>query len=68
MLEKTFENPNPGQNFSFGLGLGVAIILEKTAPGPLDFGPSEAAQSAWIRIEAVELEFAGKPIKEEVTV
>jgi hypothetical protein len=67
-LEKTFENPNSGQNFSFGLGLGVAIILEKTTPGPLVLGPGDASRSAWICVQAVELDFAGKPIKEEVTV
>jgi hypothetical protein len=67
VLEKTFENPNPGQNFSFGLGMGVGLILEKSSPGPLRLVPG-AEGFCWIRVQAIELEFAGKPIKEEVTV
>jgi hypothetical protein len=67
VLEKTFENPNPGQNFSFGLGLGVAVVLEKTTPGSLVL-EADTPRSAWIHVRAFELEFTGKPIKEEVTV
>jgi hypothetical protein len=68
VLEKTFENPNPGQNFSFGLGLGVAIVVERTAPGALVLPAADAPRRAWVRVESIDLEFAGKPRIEDVTV
>jgi hypothetical protein len=68
VLEKIFENPKPGQNFSFGLGLGVAIVVEKNGSAALALPAADAPRSAWIRVQSLELEFSGKPLKEDVTV
>ena len=66
-LVKNFVNPKAGANFSFGLGLGVAVIVEKTTPGPLDF-PAGGPRRALIRVDRVHLQFAGKPRDDKVTV
>jgi hypothetical protein len=65
-LTKEFVNPSPGANFSFGRGLGVAVIVEKTAEGPLEL-PAKPL-TALVRIQHVELTFAGKPRNEDVKV
>jgi hypothetical protein len=64
----TFENPNPGQNFSFGLGLGVAVVVEKTSAGTLQLAGGDVPPWAALCIQSLQLEFSGKPIKEDVTV
>ena len=66
-LSKSFVNPKPGSNFSFGLGLGIALIVEKTSEGVLEFAPGTIAQ-ACLRISGVQLEFIGKQRNEKVKV
>ncbi len=57
----------PGANFAIGNGLGVAVVIEKTSPGPLSLaGPSPF--QAFLRIHATTLEFSARPRDESVTV
>jgi hypothetical protein len=63
---KEFINPNPGANFSFGRGLGVALIVEKTADGPLDLPATPL--TAVLRVKQFDLTFTGKPRNEDVKV
>ncbi len=65
-LTKEFLNPTPGANFSFGRGLGVAILVEKTADGPLELPVKPL--TALVRVKHVELTFRGKPRNEFVKV
>ncbi len=65
VLSKNFVNPKAGSNFSFGLGLGVAVVVEKTSPGNLMLDEKE---SAFIRIDELQLDFAGKQRNDKVTV
>ena len=65
VLSKNFVNPKAGSNFSFGLGLGVAVVVEKTSPGNLELTEKE---SAFIRIDELQLDFAGKQRNDKVTV
>jgi len=67
-LTKMFVSPKPGTNFSFGSGLGVALIVEKTSPGELEFPADGKPRQALIRIDELTLEFSGKPINEDVKV
>jgi len=53
----------PGANFAIGNGLGVAIIVEKTSPG--SFTP---ANSVYLRIHSVNLQFNPRPRDDNVTV
>jgi hypothetical protein len=64
-LSKNFVNPKAGSNFSFGLGLGVAVVVEKKSPGSLMLDENE---SAFIRIDELQLDFAGKQRNDKVTV
>jgi len=65
VLEKNFVNTKPGSNFSFGLGLGVAVIVEKISPGTLELTGEDFA---FIRVNEIEIEFAGKKRNDKVTV
>ena len=67
-LSKLFTNPNPGQNFSFGLGIGVAVLVERTTPGLLRLAIDGKPQSAFLRIEQVNLRFNGKERNDKVVV
>ena len=65
-LTKEFVNPNPGSNFSFGRGLGVAVIVEQIGDGPLELPAGPLA--AYVRVQRIDLAFAGKPRNEDVKV
>jgi hypothetical protein len=66
-LTKEFINPKPGSNFSFGLGMGVAVLVEKTTPGPLEL-PAGQPRGAGIRVASVRIDFTPKPRNDKVTV
>lgn len=67
-LEKSFLPAKPGTNFSFGPGLGVALSVERTSKEALNFAAGAQHQSAFIRVNRVELEFVGKERNDEVTI
>jgi hypothetical protein len=67
-FSRTFENPNPGQNFSFGLGLGVALIVEKVTDGVLEIPMTPRPNFACLRVDDFQLEFIGKARKDDVKV
>ena len=47
-------------NFAIGNGLGVAITVEKTSPGKLQWPAGSAPHSAFVRVDDVRLDFVGK--------
>ena len=49
--------PTPGVNFTFGLGIGVAVIVEQKTTAPL--GLPSNNQSAFVRLERLDLNFEG---------
>lgn len=65
VLKKQFVSAKPGSNFSFGLGLGVGVIVEKITPDTLELSVDD---SAFLRIDRVELDFVGKERNEKVKV
>jgi hypothetical protein len=58
-LAKEFFNPNLGANFSFGLGLGIAVVVERSTTGPLEFPAGN--EFLGVEVADVRLVFDGKP-------
>ena len=58
----------PGANFGIGQGLGVAVIVEKTSPGALEFGADAQPNQAFIRIDSVAIDFNPRPRDDSVVV
>jgi hypothetical protein len=64
-VDRFLGSTQPGVNFPIGNGLGVAIVVEKTSPGPLVLsGPGP--HQAFVRIHSVSLEFSPRPRDESV--
>jgi Protein of unknown function (DUF1501) len=56
-----------GGAFDLSKGVGVAVVVEKTAPGELDWSPYGAA-AAFVRIDDVTLRFIARPRDDNVLV
>jgi len=67
VVERFLGSTQPGANFPIGNGLGVAVVVEKTSPGTLQITDG-SAQRAFLRIDAVTLEFNPRPRDDSVTV
>jgi hypothetical protein len=64
-VAKLLDSTKPGSNFPIGKGYGVAVIVEKTSSGTLELA---ADQTAFLSINAVELEFNSRTINDKVKV
>jgi hypothetical protein len=63
-INRFLGSTTPGANFPIGNGLGVAVVVEKTSPGPLPSVPLQA----FLRIHSIALDFNARPRDESVTV
>jgi hypothetical protein len=66
-VDRFLGSTTPGANFAIGNGLGVAVVIDKTSPGMLQF-PDRTPQQAFVRIHSVALEFNPRPRDDSVTV
>jgi hypothetical protein len=67
-FSKTFENPNPGENFSFGLGLGAALVVEKVSDGVLRIPAASASGFTGLRVDDFQIEYVARKRRDDVTV
>ena len=68
-LSQLLDSAGPGQNFSIGRGLGVAIEVEKTADGTLEWGPfasEKGSGSALLCVRSAQLRFASRTINDKI--
>ena len=70
-FDQTLDSSGPGQNFSIGRGLGIAIEIEQTSDGALDWGSLHGAKGdgcSALCIRSANVRFASHTVDDKVVV